>query len=207
MMRHTGGTAVAAISTRSSPFVRAIASACGGGMIPSCDPSSSMTRTSRTLMRSLTRVRSSRRGLLSKAITASLADRGELGRSLTLAVDFVQRLTEELVDAARPQIAAAAAAHRHGALRRLAIPDPQHIRDLLQLRFADLIVDLLLAGVELRPEPRGRQPFLHRRPVGRMPVGNRQDDRLERRQPEREGARVVLDQDRDEALEGSAHRA
>ena len=64
----TGGLAVAAISTRSRPFCRAIASACGGGMIPSCEPSSSMTRTSRALMRSLTRVRSSRRGLRSNAI-------------------------------------------------------------------------------------------------------------------------------------------
>src|SRR4051812_21734654 len=71
MMRQTGGVAVAAISTRSRPFWRAIASAWGGGMMPSCSPLSSMTRTSRTRMRSLIRVRSSRRGLRSKAITTS----------------------------------------------------------------------------------------------------------------------------------------
>jgi hypothetical protein len=62
MIRQTGGLAVGAISTRSSPFCRAMVSACCGGMIPSCWPASSMTRTSRTLIRSLTRMRSSRRG-------------------------------------------------------------------------------------------------------------------------------------------------
>ena len=36
MIRQTGGTAVGEISTRSSPFCLAIASACGGGMMPSC---------------------------------------------------------------------------------------------------------------------------------------------------------------------------
>src|SRR6185295_955768 len=59
---------LAEISTRSSPFCLAIASACGGGMMPSCAPVSSITRISRTRMRSLTRVRSSRRGPLVKAI-------------------------------------------------------------------------------------------------------------------------------------------
>ena len=38
MIRQTGGTAVGEISTRSSAFPRAIASACGGGMMPNCCP-------------------------------------------------------------------------------------------------------------------------------------------------------------------------
>jgi hypothetical protein len=45
-----------------------MARAWGGGMMPSCAPVSSITRISRTRMRSLTLVRSSRLGLLSKAI-------------------------------------------------------------------------------------------------------------------------------------------
>ena len=68
-MRQTGGTAVGEISTRSRPLVRARAKACGGGMMPSCCPVSSMTRISRTRMRSLVRTRSSRRGPRSNAIT------------------------------------------------------------------------------------------------------------------------------------------
>jgi hypothetical protein len=38
-------------------------------------------------------------------------------------------------------------------------------------------------------------------------VGDRQHERLDGRQPERELARVVLDQDADEALEGAHQRA
>src|SRR5215471_11114869 len=140
MMRQTGGTAVAAISTRSSPFCRAMASACGGGMIPSCVPSSSMTRTSRTLMRSLTRVRSSRRG--------------ETRLGLALRRHFLQRPRHEVLDGARAEIAAAPAADRHRAVRRLAVPDHQHIGDLLELRLADLEVDLFLTGVEFGPQSR-----------------------------------------------------
>src|SRR6266568_9544268 len=54
-MRQTGGTAVGATSTRSSPFSWARLSAWDVGMTPSCCPSSSMTRTSRILIISLIR--------------------------------------------------------------------------------------------------------------------------------------------------------
>ena len=54
-MRHTGGTAVGATSTRSSPFSWARASAFAVGMTPSCCPSSSMTLTSRMRINSLMR--------------------------------------------------------------------------------------------------------------------------------------------------------
>ena len=49
------------ISTRSRPFCRANRSAWGGGMMPNCCPASSITRISRTRIRSLIRRRSSRR--------------------------------------------------------------------------------------------------------------------------------------------------
>src|SRR3954471_10959071 len=159
MMRQTGGTAVAAISTRSSPFPRAMAIACGGGMIPSCVPSSSMTRTSRTLMRSLTRVRSSRRGLRSKAITTSyLTCGGQACFGFTLGGDFGQRLADEFLHAARAEITAGAAPHGHGPLGGFAIPRHQHVGNLLELRLADLISNLFLAVVELGPQPRRGQP-------------------------------------------------
>src|SRR5262252_1687071 len=197
MMRQTGGIAVGEISTRSSPFALAMASAWGGGMIPSCSPVSSITRISRTRMRSLTRTRSSRRGLLSKAIRASL----RRNRNLTLARDLVVRRRDERVDRAGPLVTAAALAHRHGAVLDLAIADYQHVRNLLQLRLADLEVDLLLPLVELDAEPRRLHLVAHERRVLQMAIGDRQHDRLDRRQPQRERARVVLDQDRDEALE------
>ena len=56
MIRHTGGTASAATSTRSISRCRASSSACAMGRIPSCSPSALTTRTSRTRMPSLIRM-------------------------------------------------------------------------------------------------------------------------------------------------------
>ena len=60
--------------------------------------------------------------------------------------------------AARPEVAAAAAADRHRPLGRLPIADHQHVRHLLQLGLADLVANLLLPRVQLDPQPGGRQP-------------------------------------------------
>src|SRR5687768_9876347 len=146
MIRQTGGVAVAAISTRSSPLPRAMVSACCGGMIPSCSPVSSITRISRTLMRSLTRTRSSRRGLRSKAIKPPL--RGDQVRDL-LVLDLGLRRADEFLDSAASLVAAHTVPHRHGAFGCLTIPNHQHIGDLLQLSLANLIPDLFLPLVEL----------------------------------------------------------
>src|SRR5687768_13661996 len=145
MMRQTGGVAVAAISTRSSPLPRAMVSACCGGMMPSCCPVSSMTRTSRTLMRSFTRVRSSRRGLRSKAITTSL---------LPFPAGLEQRRFDEDIERPAALIAFAPAAHGDSAFGGFPIPGYQHIGDLLELRLADLISNLFLPLVRLDPQPR-----------------------------------------------------
>src|SRR3954467_1792855 len=207
MMRQKGGTAVAAISTRSSPFPRAMAIACGGGMIPSCGPSSSMTRTPRTLMRSLPRVRSWRRGLRSKAITTSyLTCGGQSCYGFTLGGDFGQRLADAFLHAARAEVTAGAAPQGQGPPGGFASPRHQHVGNLLELRLADLISNLFLAVVELGPQPRRRQPRPHRLGIGRVTVGNRHDLHLHRREPQRERARVVLDQDGDEPLEAAEDR-
>src|SRR5712692_2442018 len=163
MMRQTGGTAVGEISTRSSPFCLAIARACGGGMMPSCVPVSSITRISRTRMRSLTRTRSSRRGLLSKAINASL-------RLFSLARDLVARRSDEPFDRARALIAALARPHRHRAFGALAVADHQHVGHLLQLGLPDLISDLFLALVQIGPQARLLQLVADRRRVRQVPV-------------------------------------
>ncbi len=56
MMRHTGGCASGATSTRSSSCCFAVSSACWVGRMPSCAPSALTTRTSRTRMASLMRI-------------------------------------------------------------------------------------------------------------------------------------------------------
>src|SRR4051795_7643878 len=53
MIRHTGGLALGATSTRSSSCSRACASASGRGRTPSCSPSAPTRKTSRARMRSL----------------------------------------------------------------------------------------------------------------------------------------------------------
>src|SRR5215204_4507776 len=55
MIRHTGGLAIGATSTRSRSRPRAIRNASGTGLIPNWLPSGPIRRTSRALMRSLTR--------------------------------------------------------------------------------------------------------------------------------------------------------
>src|SRR5579859_4401180 len=56
-MRHTGGTALAEISTKSRPRSRAILRASNGCMTPSWAPSSPITRISRARIRSLVRIK------------------------------------------------------------------------------------------------------------------------------------------------------
>src|SRR6476659_11142226 len=61
MMRHTGGSAVAATSTKSKPFSRAARIASRISMTPSCSPSSPITRTWATRILSLMRAIGRRR--------------------------------------------------------------------------------------------------------------------------------------------------
>src|SRR5688500_5744680 len=155
MIRQTGGTAVGEISTRSSPFCFAMISACGGGMMPSCCPVSSITRISRTRMRSLVRTRSSRRGERSKAISSSSGGLlfGGRRRLQRLRPYFVERAGDEAVHRPRPLVARNPAAHRHGAFSGFAIPGYKHVRDLLKLGLPDLIANLLLALIQFHAQP------------------------------------------------------
>ena len=178
-------------------------------MMPSCCPVSSMTRTSRTRMRSLTAC--GRPGADSFECDNSLLRarirfpdaRPSSRASRAFAISARRAMNSST--AALAQIPAGAAAHRHRALG-LAVADDQHVGDLLQLRLADLISNLLLALVELGPQPGRRQRSPHRPRVVEVPVGNRQHDALHRRQPQRERAGVVLDQERDEPLEAAEDR-
>src|SRR5690349_6840131 len=176
MMRQTGGTAVGEISTRSSPFCLAMATACGGGMMPSCWPVSSITRISRTRIRSLTRTRSSRRGLLSKAITASsccsaISGLWAFGSGLEAAPgDFAIGAGHEIAYRLSALVAAGARPDRHGPFSALAVADYEHVGDLLQLRLSDLISNLFLAGVQVGPEAGGLQPIPDRPGVVQMTV-------------------------------------
>src|SRR5687767_3502400 len=140
-----------------------MATACGGGMIPSCCPVSSITRTSRTRIRSLVRMRSSRRGERSNAIMSSSAkaqglrpgacsSRLLLGHRRRadeiLAPDFVDCVVHERADGSSAEHTRRPAPYRDSPLRHFAIPDDKHVGDLLQLGLSDLIANLLHATVQ-----------------------------------------------------------
>ena len=73
----------------------------------------------------------------------------------------------------------------------------------MDLRLANLVIDLFLPVVDLDFEPGLFEQGRDLVGVIEVPIRDRQHDRLHRRQPQREGAGEVLDQDRDEALEAA----
>ena len=111
-------------------------------------------------MRSLVRTRSSRRGERSKAIWSSALRPSALPSRVAAtstaqfpACRFAGGGLDELGHRPRAEIARRPAAHRHGALRHLAVAHDQHVGDLLQLGLSDLIANLLHALVEFHPKP------------------------------------------------------
>ena len=93
-------------------------------------------------------------------------------------------------------------------LVRLAPADNQHDRHLGEAVLAHLVADLLVARCRARRAARRRRrrgrPRRRRRPP---PIGDRGDDDLHRRQPQRETPGIMLDQDADEALHRAEDRA
>ncbi len=107
----------------------------------------------------------------------------------------------------RSLIGVLAIAHRNAAFLRLAIAHHQHVGDLLQLRFADLEVHFFFAIVQFDAQTGGLQLIDNLLRVLGLAIGNRHHHRLHRRQPHRKRARVVLDQNAEEALDRTVQRA
>src|SRR5688572_2542615 len=116
---------------------------------------------------------------------------------------FSARRRHKCVERLRPKIAARTASHGHCAFGGFAIAYDEHVGNLLKLRLTDLISNLLLALVDLHPESRSEEPRSGAVGVRYMPVGDRQHNRLHRREPQRKRTGIVLNEDRDEPLEAA----
>ena len=84
----------------------------------------------------------------------------------------------------------------------LASADHEQERHLGEGALPDLLADLLVPNVQFGAEPGGIERGVHLPSVTVGVAGDRGDDDLAGRQPQRQLAGVVLDQDADEALEG-----
>ena len=81
------------------------------------------------------------------------------------------------------------------------LADHEQRRNFRQRMFTDLVVDLLVAQVDLDTQARASRSLRDYLGVLVAFRGDRGDDRLDRREPEREVAGIVLDQDADETLQ------
>src|SRR5439155_26701144 len=87
-----------------------------------------------------------------------------------------------------------------GAVAHVVVADHEHVGDLLELGPPDASADGLVGLGDVDAVAAGTQTAGNRGGAGVVVVANRQHPRLDRRQPSREGARVVLDEDAEEAL-------
>src|SRR5215472_2412702 len=195
MIRHTGGTASAATSTRSISRCRASSSASAMGRIPSCSPSALTTRTSRTRMPSLIRMSLDCMGLApSCGRRSACAAHGESGGA---AADLGHDVADDLIDGQHGRLIASARAEARRPLLRLALAHHQRVRHLVHLGLADPVAQLLVAVVEARADPRLAQAPVHARRIRDVFLAHGQDAGLHGGEPRREGAPEVLRDDGD----------
>src|ERR1035437_10225759 len=135
---------------------------------------------------------------------------GELARAL-LAYGFGidQRLDfgEKIGNRFRPLVGVLAVADGNHATLLLAVAHYQHVRNLLHLGFADFEVHLLIAIVHGGADSGVVELLPDAARVLRLAIRDGQHNRLNGREPHRERAGVVLDQDAEEALDGAVQGA
>src|SRR5215210_5634586 len=240
MTRATGGRACGATSTRSRFFPYAYSSASFVGLIPTWAPSSSISLTSETRIRSLTRVcgsgagsgRTNRRGLkdsspsssrppfeTTKPLQAAASRRSSASRFNPLeaggpggeeqvrpylqASHVSTQFSHQFVETSSRLIPTTLAHGERGL--GFTIPVDDHVRDLLDLGVPDALPDRLVRLIHLDAEAIQLRRERPRRLAMRLADGD--DPHLHGREPEREGASVVLGKDAHEALKRPEQRA
>src|SRR3954447_9933297 len=157
MTLQTGGFAVGEISTRSRSFSRAMSCACWSGTTPIWEPSAPMRRTSGMPRIISLILDSGSAGLRSKrdplrggkmrkssccTLRGSAKSTNKPSQSQRAGGDHPLRFGDEIIDAHRGLIASGPLPDRHRSGGYFLLADHQHVRDLLQLRDADLRAEL-----------------------------------------------------------------
>src|SRR3989338_6520411 len=169
MIRQTGGSFCGATSTRSSPRSRASLTASIGVMIPSCAPSSPITRTCALRIRSLIR-----NGLtLWPPVLWAASCHASLGLLL--------HALGKGAHVHGPHIPVASVAYRQLAGRGVLRPDDGHVGPLLQLCIPDLRLHLLVALIHGHAQAAAAQFPVHVPCVVERLVADRHDDHLHRK--------------------------
>src|SRR5229473_3197694 len=122
-------------------------------------------------------------------------------------VDFALEGFDKFGEGLGAEVAFAAMANGDGAGFGFLGADDQHVGNFLELRVADFGGQLFVAVVEMRAEIVALQSFSDVLGVVGDFFADRADFHLHRREPQREGAGIVLDQDAEEALDGDEQRA
>ena len=115
--------------------------------------------------------------------------------------DLSLDLRDKLIRRHNSQIAALTVSDGHGVRLRFPGADDEHVGDLLNGGVADLVADLFTSKIAVHPYPLVREFFLNPPSVVGLFVGHRQYPHLNRGEPQRKQAAVVLYQNRKEPLD------
>ena len=102
---------------------------------------------------------------------------------------------DEGVERDRAEVFLVSGSQRDLFLLHLFVAYHHHIGHFIQLCVAYLIVDFFGSAIHLRADASVRKRLFHSLAIIIVTVGDRQDGDLDRRQPGRECARVMFDQD------------
>src|ERR1017187_3704638 len=218
MILQTGGSACSAITTTSSPSARAFAMADGGSTTPSWAPSEPISRTCwKRRMNSLMGeffVGGTRGPPLKNARVISSLGLGALvfrWRSGVpgerAVVDRALHHSKQFFDLLILELAAVSDAEGDRARRLLPLTHDEERRHLVELAVPDLGAQLFASEVARRAQPGLFQSSQNLLPVFVELLRNRNDPHLLRREPEREVAARVLDEDAEEPFERAEDRA
>src|SRR5215208_4146468 len=107
-----------------------------------------------------------------------------------LFVSLLAHALDQRVEADRAEVTVAVVAYGDGLRIDFLVAHHQHVGGLGEFRVADLAPHGLGAVVDAGPQPAAAQPYSDFGRALVVPVGDRQDDRLHGREPEREATAV-----------------